>query len=50
MNNFIASFIEFVIGALLGFVVFVGALHAISEWTYNPKVNSDKPYFVYQGY
>ena len=50
MNRPVPNPLEVILGVLFGILVFAGLIQAISGMTYNPKSESDKPYFVYQGY
>ena len=45
------TIMEVICGLILGTTLFVGLCIAFQGLTYTPKnVETDKPYFVYQGY
>lgn len=41
---------EILSGIVLGVLVAIGIISAISNLSYNPKSDTNKSYFVYQGY
>lgn len=49
-HKLLSSVIEVVSGILLGLLIFMGLVSAVSSLWYNPKADSNEPYFVYQGY
>jgi len=49
-DNKRTTLLEILCGTILGVLVAIGIVSAISSLSYNPKSDTNKPYFVYQGY